>query len=155
MYPSHRKDSSQSYLETTHVIIGLISSIVLLLFCYIQILYRMGRDWAVDPNYSHGFIIPFISGYLVWKRKDLLTTTAVHPSGWGLPVLLGGLFLLVVGKAGSEFFTMRFSFFIAEVIELPFCRRVAIWSAALRIADGPRLACCSNTRWAVTPAFNP
>jgi exosortase len=85
---------------------------MLLLLCYSQVLYRMGKDWAVDPNSSHGFIIPFISGYLVWKRKDLLTMAAVRPSGWGLPILLGGLLLLVVGKAGSELFTMRFSFVV-------------------------------------------
>ena len=112
MCPSHRNNFSQTYLKTKDVIISLTSAIVLLFLCYSQVLYRMGKDWAVDPNYSHGFIIPFISGYLVWKRKDLLTMAAVRPSGWGLPILLGGLFLLIVGKAGSEYFTMRFSFLV-------------------------------------------
>ena len=109
MCPSHRKNFSQTHLKTKHLIIGLTSSLVLLFLCYSEVLYRMGKDWAVDPNYSHGFIIPFISGYLVWKRKDLLTMATLRPSVWGLPILLGGLFLLVVGKAGSELFTMRFS----------------------------------------------
>jgi len=56
--------------------------------------------------------VPFISLYLLWERRDVLRKIEVKPCWLGLPVLILGLFVLVVGKVGAEYFTMRFSMLI-------------------------------------------
>lgn len=65
-----------------------------------------------DPNYSHGFIVPLISGYFIYLRMAELNAAPVQPSGHGLWVLSGGLLLLVVAYVGTEYFTMRSSIII-------------------------------------------
>lgn len=66
------------------------------------------RQWWDDPNYSHGFLIPLFSAWLVWRRRAAL---AVEGEGtWlGVPVLLLGLAMLLLGDLGAEFFLMRSS----------------------------------------------
>ena len=49
---------------------------------------RCSRAWSrsggTRPEYSHAFLIPIVSGYLVWAKRDVLSATAVRPSYWGL-----------------------------------------------------------------------
>ena len=62
------------------------------------------RDWWIDPNYSHGFIVPFFAGYLIWKQKDKLQSTPISGTWVGLPVLLIGIAALVFGEIGAQDF---------------------------------------------------
>jgi exosortase len=69
-------------------------------------------EWANDPDFSHGFLIPFISLYLVWQRADELARLSVSPRNLGILVILGGLLLLIIGNLAAEYFTQRLSFLI-------------------------------------------
>lgn len=69
-------------------------------------------DWKTDDNYSHGFLVPFIVGYLVWTKKEDLAKLTPKPSYWGLPVLVGGLFVYLIGTIGSEWFLKRSSLIV-------------------------------------------
>jgi len=90
------------------------------LFIYHDILYEMGLDWWRDENYSHGFLIPIVSLYLIAKKWDSLKRNSISPSWWGPVVLAWGLFVLIIGVAGAELFTMRISF-IFVVVGLTLC----------------------------------
>jgi exosortase len=57
----------------------------------------MASRWT-DAEYSHGYLVPLFSLYLLWRRRDLLGTEPLSPSWWGLAVLTGGL---VVRAAGT------------------------------------------------------
>lgn len=83
-----------------------------ILLCYAEILFEMAQQWVFDPNYSHGFLIPIISGYLIWRNKNAFNLSDIRPTVKGLFILVFGLLLLIIGKAGSEFFTMRVSFIV-------------------------------------------
>ena len=86
------------------------------LFClgilYYSVFQSLVYDWTNDPDFSHGFLIPFISLYLVWQRADELENLEVSPSNFGILVILSGLFLLIIGNLAAEYFTQRFSFLI-------------------------------------------
>ncbi|BCR05273.1 exosortase [Desulfuromonas versatilis] len=69
----------------------------------------MVDQWSNDPNYSHGFLVPVISIYFLLQKKAELNASPVRPSNLGLLVILGGLAMLIVGIAGTEYFTMRSS----------------------------------------------
>jgi len=90
------------------------------LFIYYDILYEMGLDWWRDENYSHGFLIPIVSLYLVAKRWDSLKRDPISPSWWGPVLVAWGLFVLIIGVAGAELFTMRISF-IFVIVGLILC----------------------------------
>jgi exosortase len=81
------------------LLIPLIASILLLILLYIPTFKELFLLWWNDPNYSHGFLIPIIAGYLIWNRTENLKQVNLKPSVWGLLMLLGGLLLLFAGKA--------------------------------------------------------
>ncbi|MCB2187407.1 MAG: exosortase [Deltaproteobacteria bacterium] len=67
------------------------------------------ENWWNDPNYSHGFLIPLVAGWLVWRQKGALVRAA-GPVVWGgLGMVALGLAALVVGTYGHEFFLRRAS----------------------------------------------
>ena len=35
-------------------------------FAYATVLAKLVNDWWNDENYSHGLLIPFIIGYIIW-----------------------------------------------------------------------------------------
>jgi exosortase len=66
-------------------------------------------QWWDDPNYSHGFVVPLFSAFLVWSRRDELKGLVTTGHWTGLLVLLAGVAALVVGEVGSENFLTRSS----------------------------------------------
>ncbi|MCH7681709.1 archaeosortase/exosortase family protein [candidate division KSB1 bacterium] len=40
-------------------------------------------DWWHDDNYSHGFLIPVISGYLLWQKREALQNVEIRQNRWG------------------------------------------------------------------------
>lgn len=92
--------------------ISLIVFIIAFVFLYWEIIYEMVMDWYIDPNYSHGFLIPFISGYILWQRKDTVKAVLSTPSNFGLLILVAGLSIYLVGDLSGEYFTMRMSMLI-------------------------------------------
>lgn len=83
--------------------------VMLLGVLYQGIVPKMVMDWASDDNYSHGFLVPFIAGYLAYMRKDELLAVEIRPSNAGLAVIFFGLLMLLFGWIATEYFTMRSS----------------------------------------------
>ncbi|HYE64712.1 MAG TPA: exosortase [Pyrinomonadaceae bacterium] len=81
-----------------------------LAFVYATVLAKLGHDWWVDENYSHGLLIPFIIGYILWMERERLGGAPQRPS-----LLVGGaaitcaLFALWAGTAGAELYVQRLS----------------------------------------------
>ncbi len=46
-------------------------------------------SWSSNPYYSHGFLVPLLSAYFVWRRRDALKHR--KPSNIGLAVLAVGV----------------------------------------------------------------
>ena len=83
---------------------------VALLFTYATVLIKLGHDWWTDENYSHGLLIPFVIGYILWTNRQRLRQTPQQPSlFWGGAAVLGALFALWAGTAGAELYTQRLS----------------------------------------------
>jgi exosortase len=76
---------------------------------YLPHVAYMVQNWWTDPNYSHGFLIPAVAGWLIWRRRQELAGLPARPSAWGVAVIAGGLLLLVLGQAGHELFLRRLS----------------------------------------------
>jgi exosortase len=103
---------------------------VALAFVYFAVIVKLANDWWHDENYSHGLLIPFVIGVILWQERKRLGETKREP--W---VLIGAggialsLFMLWAGTAGAELFVQRVSlvlmllsvvlyFFGAGVIQL-------------------------------------
>jgi exosortase len=86
--------------------------VFLLALLYFAVVPRLVSQWWHDPNYSHGFVVPLFSGFLVWRQRARLGALVPCGSMLGLPVLLAGAILLVLGDLGSENFLMRSSLIV-------------------------------------------
>lgn len=79
-------------------------------FAYWGVLARLGRFWWEDENYSHGLLIPFVIGYILWTERGRLASFAERPRlFWGASLVVAALLMLWVGTAGAELFTQRTS----------------------------------------------
>jgi exosortase len=93
--------------------IGQIAALtILFLIVYQHTIVKLVGDWATDDNYSHGFLIPFISGYMIWQKRDKLSEYAANPNLLGLLVLAAGMGMHIVGNVGAELFVMRVSIIV-------------------------------------------
>ncbi len=84
----------------------------LVVFLYHEVLWGLGSDWNNNPDYSHGFLVPFLSAYFIWERWKALSDETPSPSIWGIGLLSLGLFSLVVGLIGAELYVQRASLII-------------------------------------------
>ncbi len=79
---------------------------------YYPFLLTLIGDWRQNPNYSHGFLIPFISVWLIYSLKDRFKTTPYQPSNWGLVLIFCAVIQLIVAKIGMEYFLQRTSIIV-------------------------------------------
>ena len=80
---------------------------------YSPVLIALAHDWSTNDNYSHGFFIPLISGYMIFIMRAELKNIRIQPANWGLVLLLAGMAQLYIAKVGSEFFLQRTSLILA------------------------------------------
>jgi exosortase len=68
-------------------------------YCYRDVFAFLVAEWSTNDVYSHGFLIPAISLFLVWERREMLRTTPRGAAPWrGLLAVVAGLFLLAGGR---------------------------------------------------------
>lgn len=80
-------------------------------FLYATVLMRLGEHWWTDENYSHGLLVPFIIGYIIWFKFDELKNVPKTPQIWlGGSIVLVSLLMLLGGTLGAELFVQRISF---------------------------------------------
>lgn len=105
----------------------------LITLVYLQVFRGLIYDWSTNPDYSHGFIVPFIAAYMVWSRKDVLKKDVYDPSNWGLLILVVGLVQFISGYIGAEHFLQSTSllfvlmgaviflagFYVARIVLVP------------------------------------
>jgi exosortase len=81
-----------------------------ILFAYATVLAKLGHDWWTDENYSHGLLVPFIVGFILWSQRARFPRVSSNPSMVaGLGATLFALFALWAGTAGAELFLQRTS----------------------------------------------
>jgi exosortase len=76
---------------------------------YAPTLSYLFYDWWHNPDYSHGFFIPPVVAFFLWRKGKVLRDLPSEPSNFGLLVVLGSLAIFLVAYVGAEVFTQRVS----------------------------------------------
>lgn len=84
-----------------------------LLAVYTPVLAGMAVEWGTFPSLSHGFAVPLISGYLVWRRRELIGVEPLGSANVGLVVFVVALGIFQAGSLSGEAFFSRVSFPLA------------------------------------------
>ncbi len=78
-------------------------------------LQELLRRWSVQEEYSHGYLIPVIAGWLLWTRRDALLANIGKPSWIGPLVILLAALLHIVGKLSSLVLLPQLAFILALI----------------------------------------
>ncbi len=73
------------------------------------------RFIGADTYYSHGFLVPFVSAYFIWQKKDSLRSLPITTSWWGLALIVAALLLHIGGTIIYVFSVSGFSIFFLIV----------------------------------------
>lgn len=126
--------------------VGLVLVTALLGVAFFPTLRWLVRSWLGNPYYSHGFLVPLISAYLIWRRRSvekepwdggllvLAAGVAMHLyavpsrmyvlSALGLIVVAVGLVLTFYGRIALRRWGFPL-FFLTAMIPLPFVERLS------------------------------
>lgn len=83
--------------------------IIFLILLYHRTFVWLFNSWLGDSAYSHGFLVPLISGFIVWKKRQELHRM---PFSAGLIVLALGLLVYVISFLWMAPFGLAISFLI-------------------------------------------
>ena len=87
----------------------------LVAFLYYPEIQSTIQSWSSGYQYSHGYLIPLISGYLIWRKRDVLQTSPITPDYKGIFIFLAGISLLLIGYASFEPSIRRYSLIITII----------------------------------------
>jgi exosortase len=87
----------------------------LLIACYAPVLFGLVRQWASDEDVGHGFFVPLVAGFIVWRRRGELTAMKPVPNYSGLVLVGLGAFQMLLGTLGAQIFVARTAFLVSLV----------------------------------------
>src|ERR1700691_1898884 len=82
-----------------------------LLACYASTLRGMVSQWWTDQDMSHGFAVPLVIAWIVWRERARWLTLPITPTGWGFPLLAGAAAMQAVSTLGLGLFAGSIAFF--------------------------------------------
>lgn len=92
---------------------GIVAAAFAVLFA--DTITHLVHDWSHNDNYSHGFLIPFITAYMIWQNRETLSRIEIKSSNWGLMIAFFGMVMHIAGSIGAELFTMRLAMIVTLI----------------------------------------
>jgi exosortase D (VPLPA-CTERM-specific) len=97
----------------TPLVLLAIAAVVVCLAGLSEALMELVRRWNSQEEYSHGFLIPVISAWLLWSRRDALLASVGRPSLAGLGLILLAFALHVTGELSAIWILSQVGFVLA------------------------------------------
>ena len=85
--------------------LGLLAALVAVFWVFVEGQFRMALEAPSD--WGHTLIVPFISGYFVYLRKDELLAKPFTANWLGLPVVVLGVAFYVASTFGPSWFVLH------------------------------------------------
>jgi len=93
-------------------VLGVGALALVIAFCYSAVFQWMyGRYMNADSYYSHGFLVPFVTLFLIWMKRDQLLNQTQQGSIAGLVLIVAALLLHILGTLLYIFAVSAFSLF--------------------------------------------
>jgi len=89
---------------------------IIFLLAYIPIFIWMWDRWfARDTYYSHGILVPFVTAYFIWQKREELQKTPVRRAPGSLVLFAFGIALYLVSSILRVYFSSAISMLIVLV----------------------------------------
>lgn len=90
-------------------------AIGLAVFTYWGGLAEAALRWEVQEEYSHGYLIPLVTLYILWEKKDLILSAVSEPLWLGVVLIFLAIIVLIVGEISALFLLIQYSFVLLLV----------------------------------------
>ena len=112
-------------------------AVLALVVCYLSTLRGMCNQWWTDEDMSHGFAVPLVIAWIVWRERARWLTLPVSPTWWGLPLLAGAAAMQMVSMLGLGLFASSVAF-LGSVAGAVLCLRgfgfLRVWAFPLGLS---------------------
>jgi exosortase D (VPLPA-CTERM-specific) len=89
-----------------------IAGLVIAALPFINALLSLFNVWNLEPEYSHGMLIPPIALFLLWREREWLARTPFHGSWTGLLLVAFGLVMWLVGELATILTFTQYAFLV-------------------------------------------
>ncbi len=76
-------------------------------------LLELVRRWSAQEEYSHGFLIPLVTAWLLWTRRDALLASIGRPAWTGAVLILLAMVMHIIGQLSAIFILSQMAFIVA------------------------------------------
>ncbi len=90
-------------------------AVVLLFIAFGSGLAELVTRWDKQEEYGHGYFIPAIVLWFLWKRKDALLASWGSGAISGLLLVIMGVAMLIVGEISAIFILIQYGFLVALI----------------------------------------
>ena len=96
--------------NSVHAAVVVAIALVVALFAFSDALFELVKRWVGQEEYSHGFLIPVVSAWLLWTRRQALRDSVGDPSWAGAIIILLAIAMHIVGQYSSIFILSQLGF---------------------------------------------
>ncbi len=119
-YPIPNSNAVQStvvtvWRQTPIIWFSLVVALALLVIAFRDSLTYMVEMWDAKEEYSYGYIVPFMTLFLIWQRRPLIERSTYEGAWSGVVVLASSFALFVIGELSSLYTIQQYAFVIAVV----------------------------------------
>lgn len=88
--------------------------------------------WDKQEEYSHGYLLPFLTLYFIWQKKNNIRQSEFTPSWWGFVLIIIALIIFVIGEVSALFILTQYALIMVfvglalGVMGWPACKPVLI-----------------------------
>jgi len=91
----------------------IVTTALVLLGCYAPTLKGMAAQWWTDEDMSHGFLVPIVIPWVIWRERERWSTLAIAPSWWGFALLASAAGLQLAAALGVGLFAGAVAFLLS------------------------------------------
>lgn len=122
---------------------------LVLLACYASTLRGMAEQWWTDEDMSHGFAVPVVVAWIVWRERSRWMNLPADPSAWGFLLLAGAAAMQAISALGLGLFASSVAMLVSSmgaILCLGGWRFLRVWAfpLALSLFMLPKLAIMYN-----------
>src|SRR5579872_5108855 len=93
-------------------IVGFIA-VLLVGVVFREALIVLVNGWRTHEEYSHGYLVPLVTAWLLWARRDVLIANIGHPNWMGPMLVAIAMLVHLIGELSTILIFSQLAFVIA------------------------------------------